>query len=88
LRITTDDRFSPIHDGMLPESLFSPMSRVTNLLVIFKDKGRSPVRLLFLKCKDPRLVSDIRPLGILPVKLLSDKSINSNADSEFQHLGS
>ncbi|KAM0949555.1 hypothetical protein DsansV1_C05g0053691 [Dioscorea sansibarensis] len=37
-----DERFSPIHAGMLPESLFSPMSKVTNLLAIFKDLGRSP----------------------------------------------
>ncbi|KAH7691793.1 hypothetical protein IHE45_01G021000 [Dioscorea alata] len=51
-RITNDERFSPIHAGLLLERLFLPMSSATNLFAFFNEKGRFPDRPLLCKCKD------------------------------------
>ncbi|KAH7691850.1 hypothetical protein IHE45_01G024900, partial [Dioscorea alata] len=73
-----DERFSPIHVGILPESLFSLTPRISNLLPFLNAKVSSSEKLLFLKYKEWRLVRDTRPLGILPVELLLDKLITFN----------
>ncbi|KAG5051187.1 hypothetical protein GLYMA_02G084200v4 [Glycine max] len=88
LKIISCCIFSPIHDGIGPDNLFSPTSNIIKLLQFFKVEGNSPIKLLFPKTKASNLTRIPRDVGIFPDNLLLLKSRNSNESVDFKQSGS
>ena len=73
-KINRDGMVSPIQDGMFPENLLSPRSRLSKALQFCRWEGSSPERLLLDSTKNLSVVREPSDLGIVPERLLFDIS--------------
>ncbi|KAF8008497.1 hypothetical protein BT93_K2233 [Corymbia citriodora subsp. variegata] len=86
LRICSNGKPGPIQCGTLPEILFSPISKISKFLLLFRVTGISPWRLLLFKCNDVSPIRFPKEFGMTPDNLLDDKSRDIQWLS-FQHAG-
>lgn len=74
-------RFSPIHLGISPESLFPPTSSVCSCAQSCKDGLSSPERLLLLNLSHSIGDCEHIELGIPPDRLLLDSALGVSASA-------
>jgi hypothetical protein len=69
-------KLSAIQEGISPEKLFPPRSRVINRLQFRRNKGKVPLNLLLAMCSDSRVAVRVLEIGNEPLKEFLDKSMN------------
>jgi hypothetical protein len=76
-----------IHEGIIPENLFSPRSKDTKLRNVFRENGKHPVKLFFARCTDFSAEERFVKVGSSPTNALLDKSMYIR-DKFHKHPGS